>query len=54
MKLRLFNYSKGEVLYNNKKNQSFGKDYYIKKGFKNFSIKFFGFIIYLILIIKLF
>jgi hypothetical protein len=39
VELRPFNYSKGEVLYNNKRNQSFSNNCYIKIGFKDLNVK---------------
>jgi len=53
VELWLFNYNKREILYDDKNNQSFKKDWFIKRNFKNFKIKLLSILVYLSLTIKL-
>ena len=54
VKLWLFNHSKREISYDDESNQSFKKDWFIKRGFKDFKVKLLSIPVCLSLTIKLF
>jgi len=54
VKLWPFNYSKRKVSYDDKSNQSFKKNWFIKRDFKNLKIELFSIPVCLNLTIKLF
>jgi hypothetical protein len=53
MKFWPFNHNKREISYDDKNNQNFKKDWFIKKGFKNLKIKLLSIPVYFSLTIKL-
>ena len=54
VKLWPFNHNKRKVSYDDKSNQNFKKDWFIKKGFKDLKVKFLSIPVCFSLTIKLF